>query len=77
MPSYLTLLVQKTIQSLQTPVDGGAPSSTGDLFSQYCQKPFSNKEEEEAMEFEQLDEMFDDAEFSGLGNGSATDIIQV
>ena len=29
------------------------------------------------MEFEQLDEMFDDAEFSGLGNGSATDIIQV
>ena len=49
------------------------------MFSQYCQKPFSNKEEEEAMEFEQLDEMFDEAEFSGLagvGNGSATDIIQ-
>ena len=77
-----TINIQKTIQSLQTPVNGVTTSSSttgGDMFSQYCQKPFSNKEEEEAMEFEQLDEMFDDAEFSGLagvGNGSATDIIQ-
>ena len=76
-----TINIQKTIQSLQTPVNGVTTSSTtgGEMFSQYCQKPFSNKEEEEAMEFEQLDEMFDEAEFSGLagvGNGSATDIIQ-
>ena len=73
-----TINIQKTIQALQTPVNGVTTSSAttgGDMFSQYCH----NKEEEEAMEFEQLDEMFDDAEFSGLagvGNGSATDIIQ-
>ena len=75
--------IQKTIQALQTPVNGVA-SSSGDLYCQYCQKPFSNKEDllvherQEAMEFEQLHEMFDDTEFTGLGvgGGSQTDIIQ-
>ena len=75
-----TINIQKTIQSL-TPVNGIVSTSSGDLFCQYCQKPFSNKEDlkiheqQEAMEFEQL---FDDTEFSGLGvgNGSQTDIIQ-
>ena len=82
--SATAINIQKTIQSLQTPVNGLAPTSTGDLYCQYCHKPFSNKddllnhERQEAMEFEQLNEMFEDPEFSGLGvgNGSQTDIIQ-
>ena len=73
MPATTTINIQKTIQSLQTPVNGGMvpTSSTGDLYCQYCQKPFSNKEDllsherQEAMEFEHLHEMFDDTEFTG------------
>ena len=71
-------LIQKTIQQIQS------NGTNGDHFCQYCQKPFSNKqdllahERQEAMEFEQLHEMFEDGEFTGLGvgNGSQTDIIQ-
>jgi len=71
-------LIQKTIQQIQS------NGTNGDHFCQYCQKPFSNKqdllahERQEAMEFEQLHEMFEDSEFTGLGvgNGSQTDIIQ-
>jgi len=55
----------------------------GDLFCQYCHKPFSTKaellthEQAEAMEFEQLHQIFEGNEFTGLG-GDATqnDIIQ-
>lgn len=73
-------LMQKTIQQIASPTNG----NSGEHFCQYCQKPFSNKadllahERQEAMEFEQLHEMFEDTEFTGLGvgNGSQTDIIQ-
>ena len=68
-------IIQKTVA-----VSNGAE---GEHFCQYCQKPFSNRtdlllhERQEAMEFEQLHEMFEDTEFTGLevGNGQ-TDIIQ-
>lgn len=75
-------LIQKTIAQIQ---NGTAQISVeGDHFCQYCQKPFSDKaellehERQEAMEFEQLHEMFEDTEFTGLGvgSGSQTDIIQ-
>ena len=67
-------IIQKTVT-----INNGS----GDHFCQYCQKPFSNRadlllhERQEAMEFEQLHEMFEDGEFTGLevGNGQ-TDIIQ-
>ena len=86
--SATNINIQKTIQSLTPVSSNGVPAtsttSSGDLYCQYCQKPFTNKEDllthekQEAMEFEHLQEMFDDAEFTGLGvgNGSQTDIIQ-
>lgn len=56
---------------------------TGDLFCQYCHKPFSTKaellthEQAEAMEFEQLHQIFEGNEFTGLGGDpSQNDIIQ-
>ena len=78
-----TIQIQKTLQQMQSPTNGTATSS-GDHYCQYCQKPFSNKEDllvherQEAIEFEQLHEMFEDTEFTGLGvgGGSQTDIIQ-
>ena len=58
-------------------------SAGGDHFCQYCQKPFSNRadlllhERQEAMEFEQLHDMFEDGELTGFEVGnSQTDIIQ-
>lgn len=55
----------------------------GEHFCQYCQKPFSNRadlllhERQEAMEFEQLHDMFEDGELTGFEVGnSQTDIIQ-
>jgi len=74
-------LIQKTIAQIQ---NGNLVGAENDLFCQYCQKPFNNKndllahERQEAMEFEQLHEMFEDTEFTGLGvgSGSQTDIIQ-
>ena len=67
-------IIQKTV---------AVSNGEGDHFCQYCQKPFSNRtdlllhERQEAMEFEQLHEMFEDTEFTGLEVGSGqTDIIQ-
>ncbi len=57
-------------------------NSSGEHFCQYCQKPFNNRtdllihERQEAMEFEQLHEMFEDSEFTGLEVNGQTDIIQ-
>merc|ERR1711962_1942375 len=75
------VLIQKAIQQIAS---NGGEQDEGEHYCQYCQKPFSNHEDllaherQEAMEFEQLHEMFEDTEFSGLGvgHGSQTDIIQ-
>ena len=83
--SSTQVLLQKTmiqqIQQVTAAVDN--PQEEGEHYCQYCQKPFANHEDlltherQEAMEFEQLHEMFEDTEFTGLvGQGSQTDIIQ-
>jgi len=78
------VILQKTmIQQIQQASNGDDMEEEG-LFCQYCQKPFSTRQElleherQEAMEFEQLHEMFEDTEFTGLevGHASQTDIIQ-
>lgn len=71
-----TTLIQKTVT-----LDNG----TIEHYCQYCQKPFSNRtdllvhERAEAMEFEQLHDMFEDTEFTGIEvirPEHQTDIIQ-
>ncbi len=95
-PTSTVLISQGTVlqqhKSEDSLMNGGG--SDEDLYCQYCQKPFGNRtdlllhERQEAMEFEQLHEMFEDSEFSGLvevtasgavvthGGASQTDIIQ-
>ena len=77
------LLPKALVQQIQAQSNGD-DLEEGDLFCQYCQKPFSNQQEllvherQEAMEFEQLHEMFEDTEFTGLEvtGTTQTDIIQ-
>ena len=79
--SQQVILQKAMIQQIQQQTNGD-DAEEGEHFCQYCQKPFSSQEEllvherQEAMEFEQLHEMFEDTEFTGVGLGSQTDIIQ-
>jgi hypothetical protein len=94
-PTSTVLIGQGTVLQQHKSEDSLLNGSDEDLYCQYCQKPFGNRadlllhERQEAMEFEQLHEMFEDSEFSGLvevstgggagghhGGASQTDIIQ-
>ena len=82
-PTTQIVLPKALVQQIQAQSNGD-DMDEGELFCQYCQKPFSSQQEllvherQEAMEFEQLHEMFEDTEFTGLEvtGTTQTDIIQ-